>query len=514
MKYILLASLFLVCLYGKCQEYSTPPEFAQKVYDDIYSTMSDGKTNKPRLFVSDEPSEVATFDPSGSEPISGGEPIIKLGVNFIELVRNFGKDSSNALAHVLGHELAHVILRQNDMINIVGSGYASTEFNKEIKKYKNILRDSLFERQADEYAALYAHMSGYKTTGLGVVLLDSIYTRFKLTDPKLSRYPSLKERKEIVIFSEKKMSVLNKMFDASILCILSENYEMGDALNRAIKQENFSSREIHNNLGVSALVQGIHLLDTLEYPYDFPIALDISTRLNTTQERSIGADAKAMLEIAHEHLMNATEMSATYYSAWLNDAVVQFILGDEKLYNIAIINLSDCTDSEILNKLEVLKSIKENFNSRKRSETPYAALCKKGNEYACGKISQEQKLKTTWPTNLSFIESFENPRFDFKSEESKKADTLRKTLSVTKNDFRYRRLIQNGIIGESWNYLKGTKKQVDIYTIKSQSVSESDLSVLENNCQFIGFFNKNAYFRYKEIYIVIKDEQATFYFIN
>lgn len=499
---------------GISQTLTPPPAFAQKVFDDIYSSMSNGNTIKPRLVVSDKPTEVATFDPTGSEPISGGEPIIKLGVNFIDLVRNFGKDSSNALAHVLGHELAHVILRQNDLISKVGSGYASAEFNKEIKKYKKTLQDSLFERQADEYAALYAHISGYKTTGLGIVLLDSIYNRFKLSDSKLSRYPSLKERKEIVIFSEKKMNVLNKMFDAAILCILSENYEMGDALNRAIIQEDFSSREIHNNLGVSALIQGIHLLDTLEYPYDFPIALDISTRLNTTQERSLGADAKAMLEIAHEHLMNATKMSATYYPAWMNDAVVQFILGDEKLYNIAIINLSDCTDSEILNKLEVLKTIKENFNSRKRSETPYAALCKKGNEYACGKISQEQKIKTTWPSTLSFMESFENPRFVFTNEESKKADTLYKTLSVSKNDFRYRNLRQNGIMGERWYYLKGTNKPVDIYTIKSQSISESELSVLENNCQFIGVFNKNTYFRHKDIYIVMKNEQAIFYLIN
>jgi hypothetical protein len=198
----------------------------------------------------------------------------------------------------------------------------------------------------------------------------------------------------------------------------------------------------------------------------------------------------------------------------LNDAVVQFILGDEKLYNIAIINLSDCADSDILNKIEVLKSIKENFNSRKKSETPYAALCKKGNEYACGKISQEQNVKTAWPTTLSFIENFENPKFVFTNEEAKKADTLYKTLSVSKNDFRYRNLSQNGIRGERWYYLKGTNKPVDIYTIKSQSISESDLSVVENTCQFIGVFNKNSYFRYKNIYIVTKDEQATFYFIN
>jgi hypothetical protein len=136
MKCILLASLFLVCLYGNCQEYSTAPEFAQKVYDDIFNTINDGKVIKPKLVVSNKATEVATYDPTGSEPI------IKLGVNFVQLIRNFGKDSSNALAHVLGHELAHVILRQNDLISKIGSGYASSEFNKEVKKYKKTLHGS------------------------------------------------------------------------------------------------------------------------------------------------------------------------------------------------------------------------------------------------------------------------------------------------------------------------------------------------------------------------------------
>ena len=280
MKCILLASLLLVCLNGKCQEYSAPPEFAQKVYDDIYNAMSDGKVDKPDLILSDKPTEVATYS------VDGVERKIILGVNFIQLIRNFGKDSSNALAHVLGHELAHVILRQNDLMT-TGSGYASVEFNRNVKSIKKIFQDSLFERQADEFAALYAHIAGYRTTGLGTILLDSIYKRFNLTDTKLKRYPTLKERKEIVQFSERKMSTLRKFYDASILCAISENYEMSEALNKAVILENFPSREIHNNIGVTLLMKGISLLDTLEFPYHFPIALDLNTRLNTLQERAI-----------------------------------------------------------------------------------------------------------------------------------------------------------------------------------------------------------------------------------
>jgi hypothetical protein len=512
MKFIILAPLLLVCLNGKAQEYSTPPEFAQIVYDDIFNTMNDGKVIKPKLVVSDEATEVATYDPTGSEPL------IKLGVNFVQMIQNFGKDSSNALAHVLGHELAHVILRQNDLISKVGSGYASAEFNKKVKKYKKIFQDSLFERQADEYASIYAHIAGYKTTGLGAVLLDSIYKRFQLTDSKLSRYPTIKERKDIVRFSERKMGVLKSFFDASVLCAISENYEMSDALNRAIIQEDFPSREIHNNLGASSLIQAIYLLDTLDFPYDFPVAIDLETRLNTSQERAFGKDVVLYLNKAHSHLINATRCSPTYYTAWLNEAIVQFILGDEKLYSIALINLSDCSDQELLNKLEVVKAIKEDHLNKKKVTSPYATLCNEGNTYACRKLELKNEGDNVleWPISLAFIKNLQNPKFDFMSEEAKKADTLNKALSVTKFDFHYRKLINKGIKGERWYYSKGSGsvKPVDIYSLDSKIITDKERSFLEDHCQLIGVFSKKTYLRWNDIFIVLNDYNAQFFYIN
>jgi hypothetical protein len=50
--------------------------------------MDDGRTEKPRLLVQSDIKQVATFNPKGGE---NGEPVIYLGVKFIQLVRNFGK---------------------------------------------------------------------------------------------------------------------------------------------------------------------------------------------------------------------------------------------------------------------------------------------------------------------------------------------------------------------------------------------------------------------------------------
>lgn len=491
-------------------QYQKAPDFAIKVYDDIFNTMNDGKVIRPKLVLSDKPTEVASYDPTGNEPV------IKLGINFIALIRNFGKDSSNALAHVLGHELAHVILRQNDLISSIGSGYASVEYNKEVKKYKKVLQDSIFERQADEFAALYAHMAGYKTTGIGEMVLDSIYKRFNLTDSKLSRYPKLIERKAIVKHTEKKMSVLKMFFDASILCALSENFEMSEALNRAIIMENFPSREIHNNLGVTSLIKGISLLDTLDFPYQFPISIDISTRLNTTQERAIDDDAIIFLKQSLQHFDNAIKCSETYEIAWLNKAIVHFILGDEDSFTIDLIKLKNSTSQEIKNKLEVLKTIKDDFDKKNRSAISYEKLCSKGNTYACGRITRTNNSKKTieWPQSLIFIRDFQNPKFDFMNDEAKKADTLHKSLSVVKNDFRYRKLSSNNIIGEKWYCFKSSIKPIEIYTIKSMIINELEYNFIDSRFELIGVFSNKKYYRLNNIFVIFIDSNASFYYLN
>jgi len=111
------------------------PGFVKNVYEDIYSSMDNGDVIKPKLILSNDIQEVATYKPSSNELIIGSE--------LVRIARNFGKDSSNAIAHVLGHELAHILLQQNDMIKKIGSGYASKEFNAHIKKINNTLKDSV-----------------------------------------------------------------------------------------------------------------------------------------------------------------------------------------------------------------------------------------------------------------------------------------------------------------------------------------------------------------------------------
>ena len=271
---IILIFIFCANIISGFAQSQEVPAFVTKVYNDISQTMGNGKVLIPKLVLSADPKEVASYFPNG---IDGTGAEVAVGIKFIELVRGFGADSSNALAHVLGHELAHIILGQNKELIKLGSGYASTEFNKQLKKYKQNLRDSIWERQADEYAAFYAHMSGYNTIDISSNLLDSIYIQFELKESQMTRYPPLEERKLITTTSGKQMSILKKMFDAANIATITGNYNMAIAFYETIINENFPSKEIHNNLGLVYLLKAYKDIDTIDFPYKFPFELDLES---------------------------------------------------------------------------------------------------------------------------------------------------------------------------------------------------------------------------------------------
>jgi tetratricopeptide (TPR) repeat protein len=326
MREVTFLFLLMSCLISNrinAQLYSKPPKFAVEVYNSIFNAMNDNRTERPELKLSNNPKEVATRIPKDTE----GESVVVIGQGLIDIARSFGTDSSNALAHVLGHELAHVFKHQNDLKR-VGSGYASDELKREIRELSDSLSFNVFERQADEYAVFYCHISGYRTVHIGAAVLDSIYQKFQLTDNKLRRYPSLIERKEIVRNSEKKMKALCMMYDDGMLALANGNIAGARGLFREILENQFTSCEIYNNYGLCFLLEVINNLDTLSYPYSFPVQFDFQTNLNLSLERGLDEDLKSKLLRAVDNFTKAISYSSNYYVGHLNMAVAYFLLED------------------------------------------------------------------------------------------------------------------------------------------------------------------------------------------
>lgn len=427
------------------------PVFVKKVFDNIYFSMANGTVIKPALIIEDNPYQVVSFYPTENE--------LRIGTEFIKVCRAFGKDSSNAMAHVLGHELAHILLQQHDFVKTVGSGYASKEINKQMKNIQKTLRDSVFERQADEYSSFYAHIAGYSTVQIGEQVLDSIYKHFKLNDKDLSRYPSLNERKLICRTTASRMNVLKSIFDYANLATVAGNYDMAESCYQTIIKEKFPSREIFNNLSVVYLLKAIQEIDTLEFPYLLPIELDFESRLYSL-ERSIFSQYEENLNEAVRYAELALGTKKEYAKAWLNKSIAEFLLNRKEDAHYSLFKAKSLNDSYVNATVEVMEGLLEHkFGDKEKGVNKLREL-KSDNRLASinyitltGKMKQ-QSTNTESDSFLLYLKNLEKPKFNFQSAEAVKSDTIAKVLIYEKN-LHIKTLVNDLFTGFEIKYLVG-----------------------------------------------------------
>lgn len=310
------------------------PSFVQNVYDDMYASMSGSRSLKPKLIGNSKSKDVASYVPIFGEL---KEKVFVLDDKLIEISRSFGDDSCNAIAHILGHEMAHLFLQQSELINDIGSSYASTNYSDVVKKtasrnFKEKLRDSIFETQADDNAVFYAHISGYKTSHLGSDLLDSIYNIYKLRNRKLKSYPPLCERKEIFDKSAKRMETLLILYDFGIASLVSNQFDLAIQLFEIIINEGFKSKEVYNNLGISYFQKGLTLTNEDSLNYVYPFDIDFTTNLD--RHRGYGSILEAKetyLSKSGECFDNALAIDEDYVKALTNKGILEFHLNSNKL---------------------------------------------------------------------------------------------------------------------------------------------------------------------------------------
>ena len=431
-KFSLLIAFSLVSFVVNSQK--APPEFVVKVYNDIYQVMRTRTSpKKPVIYLSNNHQEIALFTPSLNQ--------IEIGQKFIDMARSFGKDSLNVVAQILSHELAHVLLEQSTVIKKIGSGYASKEFNKRLKKTHATLRDTLYERQADEYSFFYAQIAGYNAKKYAAKVLDTIYKKWGFKDKDLKRYPTLDERKLIAQTASKKMEFLNELFDIAILSNILGKHNLAIDLFQFILDEDFDSKEIHNNLGTSYLLKGITQLDKKVYPYIFPVQIDLETKLNS--ERVYNSEFYENIELALEQFKFAIEGTEVYPTALLNKSICEFLLKHED-FEITMFRLSKLKDFDKQSDYKLMSIINTHFNTRDSShyKEELIELSRNNLTARANYVNYFEKDSNSLNSNILKDESeLILPEFDFIfDEEARKSDTLKNVFGPNVRDFSLRKI--------------------------------------------------------------------------
>ena len=502
-------SLLILSFYFVSVNAQQVPKFVKTVYDVIYNTMDNGQVIKPTIILSEEPMEVATFYPIENQ--------IVIGVELIKIARNFGSDSNNVIAHVLGHELAHILLQQNDFVKKIGSGYASVSYNLQLKKLQQTLQDSVFERQADEYSALYTYMSGYKTLNVASKVLDSIYTHFHLKDKQLSKYPTLAERKLIIQNVRQRMKALTEVFDYGTLALIGGKYDLALAMFQTIVKEKFPSCEIYNNIGLIYLLKALNTIDKKEFPYVFPCEIDVTTRLKENSERSITDETEENLKEAIRNFELALK-NKTHNTAWLNKAIAEMLLNRTEDYAISLKMAERNANQSIMDKIAVLNAIILHKNGNKDQAISTLKSFSPTNLFAelnfqcltqANYWSIENKPNKTYPSEILTILQFGQklPAVDFFSSQAKSTDSLKYILKFERNLSKMK-VQTNQLNYTKWYYKSGETKptmiiaqpiKVPDITLDNELIRNSDLYFESNTIEFLKIENVILKFQNKQL---------------
>jgi tetratricopeptide (TPR) repeat protein len=267
-------------------------------------------------------------------------PTIYIDEKLYNLSRKFGKDSLDALACIIGHELAHLFEKHSFSIGMTGmlglvENNSPHSHNKPLSKNEKVS----LETQADYYGLFYGFLAGYKTYHLLPQMLELIYQEYKLPEV-MDGYPTKTERINIAKNSVAELEQVTTVVDVGEILYLQKQYEEASVAFEYLLQK-FPSRDIYNNLATIQLSQVVNLLEKSDVYFAYPFEFDALTRLRTGVERSGGGDKKVanlqkrkeLLKVAKQHLKKAIILDATYLTAYVNLACVYTLEGN---YDLAI----------------------------------------------------------------------------------------------------------------------------------------------------------------------------------
>ena len=302
-------------------------KFSRDIYNKIANTIKDTRKQPTFNFIFSAPDPYlnAYYDPSNNT--------VNLGEGVYDVASSFGKDSANALALVLGHELAHFykdhtwgydFATKNEYLKISEKIYTVNE---------NEARKAEMETQADYFGGIFGYMSGFNTLSVGGDFFTKFYHTADVPNETYG-YPTLEERVKICETSTKMLNKMIPLFDAANYLVLIGEYEKAGNIYDNILAT-FPSREIYNNEGAAYSLAALSLYEEGELKYVYPFSLETDTRMDKGGQKGLSEDKVAkrqeLLNSAKEMFESANRLDKDYAPAYVNLGLVYALLDDKEL---------------------------------------------------------------------------------------------------------------------------------------------------------------------------------------
>jgi tetratricopeptide (TPR) repeat protein len=294
----------------KESKYSYKFYTTKKVLDDLILAKGVKSMARPTLIMNNAERRVAWAKPS--------EAIIGLEEKAYDICASFGPDSLNALAALLSHELTHYY-EKHDWKNRFIRDFGGNNNNGNAQAEKLDI-----ETQADFLGGFLSFMAGYNTLGMMPRFLESVYHEYGFPDD-ITGYPSLDERKAMANKSLDKLRDLIDVFETANYLIAIKDYESAKTYyDHILVKEKYQSREIYNNMGVTAFMAALDYFSMGELKYFYPVELDVNSRLiglrgsGTLGQSEREEIRKSLIDDAIEGFKTALTLDNEYMPALLN----------------------------------------------------------------------------------------------------------------------------------------------------------------------------------------------------
>jgi len=195
----------------------------------------------PSLRVSELDNFIAEYDPYTIE--------IVVSESFYDLCSGFGKDSLNALACILGHELGHYYLNHTysgGFNEIIGSKQ-HTDISLEYKK--------IMEAKADIFGLKYAYLAGFDSYQVMSSVLEKIYQHYAVSSSP--GYPTKKQRMAIAHDQVEQLRPLIYVFETALFLHVMQHLKEAALLYDYLLKKDLVSAEILINTGAIYLEQAL-----------------------------------------------------------------------------------------------------------------------------------------------------------------------------------------------------------------------------------------------------------------
>lgn len=311
----------LLALVSNDVQAATPPDQAtvQAIYKKLCAAA--GLQNGAPLLEFDDSSTRA----SGAFTDFNHEPTrIVVERKALETCATFGPRTNDAVAFLLGHELAHFSMGHG-----WGADFQRVADHSQVKAdmamaFANNKAYHLFETQADQRGAFFAYIAGYVPELVADTLLQRLYSTYGWS-AKMSGYPDRPDREALLrsgLDRYQEMTMALRLADQR--SILGQHAEAAK-LYQLLLSEGFRNPMLFTNAGACYLMQAIAQAPAGKIAFTYPVELDLREKWRGAGD---GTSVEELLTKAEDLFMQTLLMDRTSDAAMADLACVAFLRDD------------------------------------------------------------------------------------------------------------------------------------------------------------------------------------------